>query len=89
MICECGHQDSEHGPEGSDRMCSLCLCDDFRPVLPEFRVVTSLSKLLEAVRNVLGNGPCPDHADNCPILLVDIAARDRLQEALDEFTTVG
>ena len=35
MICACSHHDFEHGPEGSDRLCSLCLCDNFQEVTPD------------------------------------------------------
>jgi len=44
MICECGHNEEQHGPVGADRLCSLCLCDNFQVVSPDIGIDLSPGK---------------------------------------------
>ena len=59
MICECGHDEEQHGPVGADRLCSACLCDRFQEVTPDIgihagsgSVRTTLERALDKVQKM-------------------------------------
>jgi hypothetical protein len=88
MICECGHNDFEHGPKHADSLCSLCLCNKFVSVLSKPCVVDLLTKLIGAAQNLLDNPGCVD-PDCCATAIKNDEARTQLKEILNEMAKVG